>query len=143
MSGAPAQPNTPVPGQQYGMGVQQMDMQRALPTPQNLQQTVPVTPATAQQQPTGVSNQAVGAQPVDPHAAALAEASAMRQHTGILTRPTSNPNEPITAGLGVGPGPGPEVLGLRTRSATADTLERLSQVTGDPLFRDLARKAGL
>lgn len=138
LTGDPARPNVPIAGQTYGAGVDQQQLETALPTPN----TAPITPNPApappnQGQPT--PNPAPAA-PYD-HEAALAAASQYADQTGILRADTTRPNEPITAGLTRGPGPGPEALGLTTGSPTGDLFRRLSAATGDPFFADLAAKA--
>lgn len=152
LGGDKAQPAVPVAGQEYGMGVQQMQMQKAMPMPQ------------VQSGPRAVGDQVVtsaqqGAQsagaavvqahaPMGPdgiaatHAAAMQAAQGHADQTGILTLPTQRPNEPVTAGLTRGPGPGPEALGIVHGSPAGDILRRLTASTGDPMFAELARRAG-
>lgn len=135
MSGAPAQPIGAVPGQMYGAGVEQMQLQRAMPAPNLAQGPVagpagppPAGPATA------------GPAPAQGFDAALAMAQGMRDQTGLLQQPTARPDEPITAGLTRGPGPGPEVLAMQQGTPAGDALRRISAQTGDPFFADLARR---
>lgn len=150
LSGAPGQPVGAVAGQMYGAGVEQMALQRAMPAPQlaggqsapaaqsaqpGPSAEAPMTPAQ-QQQPEVAS-------PDERFARALAAAQQLQGTTGALRQPTMRPNEPLTAGLTTGPGPGPEALQMRTGSPTGDTMRMLSQMTNDPLFAELARKAGL
>lgn len=130
--GAPAQPVKSVPGQRYGEGVAQRQMQRAMPTP-NLRApggAAPTPPATAPTEPPEA--------PGDP----MAAAAGMDRELGMLNAPTAYPDEPITTGLSVGLGAGPEVmLNQPTMSPQARFLEELSSRTGDPFFADLARRA--
>lgn len=44
--------------------------------------------------------------------------------TPSLLDPTSNPGEPVTAGLDVGPGPGREALGLDSRRADIEMIRQ-------------------
>ena len=145
MSGAPAQPLAQVPDQVFGQGVDLMQMQRAMPSPQVAGQTPPGMPpgaAVGHAPPPAVAAAQPGAAPSgDPHAALLAQAAGLRDHTGLLTAPTLRPNEPITAGLNRGPGPGPEALAASTGSPAGDMMRRLSASTGDPLFAALADRA--
>ena len=147
LSGAPGQPVGAVAGQMYGAGEQQMALQRAMPTPQlaggPAAQAAQPGPS-AEAPPTPAQQQAMAAAaPDDRFARAMAAAQQLQGTTGALRQPTMRPNEPITAGLLTGPGPGPEALQMRTGSPTGDTMRMLSQMTNDPLFADLARKAGL
>ena len=131
LSGAPAQAAPPVAGQTYGQGVEQQQLDQALPKP-NMQTAAPVSaaPAAAVQQP----------QPYD-HAAVLAAAAPLADQTGLLQLPTNRPSEPITAGLSTGPGPGPEALAMQQGTPAGDLFRRLSQATSDPYFAELAAKA--
>ena len=71
----------------------------------------------------------------------LAAAGGAGQGAGLLTAPTMRPDEPITAGLPMGRGPGPEVLQTpRADPPGVKFLQRLSDVTGDPYFSNLARR---
>jgi hypothetical protein len=136
LSGQPAQPIGAVAGQMYGAGVEQMALQRQMPAPQV---SGPVAP------PAGAAPPAAAAPEVDREAAfaqALSAAKALQGQTGSLRQTTMRPMEPLTAGLTTGPGPGPEALQMRTGSPAGDTLRMLSQMTNDPLFAELARKAG-
>ena len=139
LSGAPAQGVQPVTGQQYGRGVEQAQMQQAMPTPRG---NAAVTAAMAQGQAQAQARPAAAAAPAQqPDVMALA--SQLRNSVGLLKTPTDRPNEPVTAGLAGGPGPGPEVLGKSIRSPLGDTLRNLSRVSGDPIFQQLADGAGI
>lgn len=135
ITGDPARANVPVAGQTYGNGVEQQQLEAAMPTPN----AAPATPNSGAVTP----NQAQTAPNTAPynHEAALAAASQYADQTGILKGDTNRPNEPITAGLTRGPGPGPEALGLTRGSPTGDLLRRLSAATGDPSLAELAMKA--
>lgn len=130
-SGAAAQPLVSTPDQAYGLGVDMLQMQRAMPAPQLAGQPIrPGVPAS----PTGTPG---GGSP-----SAMQSAVGLRDQTGLLTTPTLRPTEAITAGLSRGPGPGPAALAARTGTPAGDSLRRLSDATGDPYFAELARKAG-
>lgn len=130
ITGAKAQPLVSTPEQAYGAGVDQMAMQRAMPLPQQPQ--VAAAPA-----------QTAAVAPRRDPAALLAAAAAMKGNTGLLTAPSSRPNEPVTAGLSRGPGPGPQALGVDVGSPTGNLMRRLSAITGDPYAAQLADRAGI
>lgn len=135
LSGAPAQPISATPGQMYGAGVEQMQLQRAMPAP-NLAQgpTAPVVaPGPA---PAPVEAQA----PPPSFDQVLAQAQGMRDQTGLLSAPTTRPQEPVTAGLTRGPGGGPEMLQMQRGTPAGDAMRRLSAATGDPFFAELAAR---
>lgn len=158
LSGQKAQPVSAVAGQMYGAGEDQMALQRALPAPNaRVQPSAAYTPPStgggalsgavrgAVQPPTGGG---AGARLQAPSEAeryqqALQAAQALKGQAGILRAPSDRPTEPVTAGLRSGPGGGPEMLGLQLGSPTGATMRRLSQLTGDPYFSELAAKAGL
>jgi hypothetical protein len=117
--------------QTYGQGVEQQQLNMALPTP-NMQTGAP-TGAVAMPEapmPEQYSQDQV-----------MAAATGLADQTGLLNRDTTRPQEPITAGLSRGPGPGPEALGVVQGTPAGDMLRRLSASTGDPYFAELARKA--
>jgi len=135
MSGAPAQPISATPGQMYGAGVDQMELQRAMPAPNLAQGPVaqPVAPAPA-------PAPAQAAAPPPSFDQVLAQAQGMRDQTGLLSLPTMRPDEPVTAGLSRGPGGGPEMLQMQRGTPAGDALRRLSNATGDPYFANLAAR---
>ena len=80
---------------------------------------------------------------VPPELLAAAAAGPSPQPGG-LHGPSTDPNEPLTAGLPIGPGPGPEALaigGRRRSNQLAETYEMLAQASGDPFYSQLARRA--
>lgn len=153
MGGMPAQSSSPVPGQMYGAGVEQSRLAQQMPTPAARRATsqLPSTPqgrpapqpapppGAPAPQPATVSGEP---SPEDRYQRALTAAQQMQGQFGMLTRPSDRPDEPITAGLAVGPGPGPEMLGSTRRNPTAETFQRLSQLTGDSYLAELAQRAG-
>jgi len=142
MTGDKALPIEAVAHQEYGKGVQQMDMQRALPAPNmSPMPTPPASPALVAPTPTQVQAESVSAAPPSPPSAVEA-AAAMQGGPGLFHLPRTSPH-PLTAGLPSGPGPGPEMLGPTAVSPLAQTMALLSQQTGDPFFINLARQNGL
>ena len=140
-TGAPAQSTAPVPGQRYGEGVRQQEMQQAMPTPATPGGIgpVPVPPVVAAAQqaaPARVAPNQAQTPPVDMNAIA----QAMRAQVGLFNG-TDRPNEPVTAGLPVGPGPGPEVTQLRRGSPVANTIADLARLIGDSYLAELAQRS--
>jgi hypothetical protein len=139
-SGQTAQPMKSVPGQMYGKGKELSTLDRQMPTP-NVQARTQQVVQQAARQPTQAS---AGAQPtVAPVDRAMAAAQQLQGRAGMLSQPTQRPMEPLSAGLPSGPGPGPEALGMPMRSPLGETLRQLSNVSGDPIFLELANRANL
>ena len=88
----PVQAMSAAPGQAYGVAGQQMNSQRTAPL--GAAEPLP-KPAPVQ----GGGNEEAGEVRHDNEYA-----------EGEFSRPTDNPDEPITAGASLGPGPGPEAL---------------------------------
>jgi len=137
-TGKDAQSIASVPGQRYGEGVEQAQLQRAMPAPDvgGVSPAMPTTPAS----PAGA-----GAPPVTPQGGAPVDLQALLagMPKGLLDG-TANPDQPLTTGLSTGPGRGPEAVSLnRARTPFARTLRELAARTGDPLFNELADRAGL
>lgn len=129
--GAPAQKIEPIKGQTYGDGVRQESLQKAMPAPnmQAMQAPAVATAApTAPQQPT-------------PRMSEQDMMNKIRSVGGILSAPDDRPDLPITDGLSTGPGRGPEAL-TQIPNRTGQFFRQLSVQTGDPIFAELARKAG-
>lgn len=124
-SGAKAQsvPDS-VPGVRYGEGVEQQQLAQAMPTPDMQDGGAPA---------------AAGPQPLDPSMLGGLMGNAP---VGAL-RASASPDEPITAGLASGPGPGREAMYNAKPSPLGRTLQQLANMTGDPVFSELARKAGI
>lgn len=147
----PAQAVSPVPGQMYGAGVEQMQMQRSMPAPNLRSASSPgssagpaVSPAARMpgEPPQPVLQPEPAPSEAERFQRTLSAAQQMQGQMGTLRRPTNRPDEPVTAGLPTGPGGGPEMLQMRQMNPTAETLRRLSAVTGDSYFAELARRAG-
>lgn len=62
---------------------------------------------------------------------------------GLLGAGTQRPHEPVTAGLPSGPGPGPEAVGMPSQSQTGAFYRRLTMLTGNSYFAELAMRANL
>ena len=134
MAGQPAQKINAIKGQEYGQGVVQEKLQRAMPAPATQTKTPPPQPS----QPTPAQEVAPAPRPrLDP--------AALRQHLqgmgGILRRPDDRPDQRFdvtitdpAARINMGFAPPVNRLGEQMRE--------LSRRTGDPTFADLAAKAG-
>ncbi len=144
MSGAPASAARPVTGQEYGKGVQQEQLQAAMPAPRGGTPTTQLAAAAAQnatqQRQAQAGQPQQGMQQQSP-SDLMALASQMRDSTGLLGRPTDRPAEPVTAGLPSGAGVGPEALGTKFRNPLGDTLRNLARVSGDPYYAQLAERS--
>jgi hypothetical protein len=138
MTGADAQSIGSVPGQRYGEGVAQQEMQRAMPAPDGMGSDAPmpdVEPA--------VPSMDVGAPQVS-----AADPGALQEflggHNPRLLSGSSRPDEPVTAGLMQGPGPGPAMTGIASMpTPVRRTLMNLAEQTGNPRWREIAQRAGL
>lgn len=128
-SGEPAQRIESVPGQRYGEGKAQADMQRAMPAPASRDAAAPVVQSPP---PQNVQQGAIARPPVNPdqYLASLPK--------GLLRNgDTTGPN---TAGLSTGPGPGPEVLpNMGTSNPLRRTLRALYDATGDERLGRIVR----
>lgn len=134
MAGQPAQKIDAIKGQEYGQGVIQERLQRAMPAPSSQSK-----PAVTQTPQPGPAEEAAPAPrpPVDP--------AALRQQLqgmgGILRRPDDRPDQRFdvtitdpTARINMGFAPPVNRLGEQMRE--------LSRRTGDPTFANLAARAG-
>ena len=130
MSGDDAQTISSVPGQRYGEGVAQQQMQQAMPAPDRSGAPTGAPPGIETMPPQGAA-------PVDVQ-------QYLATHNPNLLSGSQLPDQPVTAGLPTGPGAGPEVLGmLRASTPLRRYLDNLSDQSGDPTFRRLAERAGL
>lgn len=122
MSGAPAQKIKSVPGQRYGEGKAQAQMQKAMPAPNN-QADMPQSAPQSAPAPQGMP-----AVPQDPSAALRS------MPNNLLSAPD---NRPVTSGMSYGTGRGPEALGVssRVRKPSTRLLQLLFDRTGDPVYR--------
>lgn len=132
-NGTEAQGIGAIAGQTYGRGVEQEQLQRVVPMPDQRSDTRQAVAQQAQQ----VAPAA--AQPSFDQILALAQGAGAG--AGMLREPTRRPDEPLTAGLPIGPGPGPEALRMPPRERPGVRfLSRLTELTGDPYFAELARR---
>lgn len=133
-AGRPAQGVEAIAGQTYGRGVEQEQLQRAMPSPDAQTEARQAVAAAAPQAVPAPQQQMSFEQ-------LLSGAQGAGQDAGLLTSPTQRPDEPLTAGLAIGRGPGPEVLRARLpESPGVQFLNRMASLTGDPYFADLARR---
>lgn len=137
-SGADAQSVRSIPGQRYGEGVEQQQLQQAMPAPDLAAQGVPTGGGPAPM-PQG--------QPVAPPAPAADPAMLQQflaENKPQLFSGTQMPDTPVTDGLTGGPGRGPEAL-VQARSTTpiARYLSNLAADTGNKKWQHLAERAGL
>lgn len=142
----PRKPKTPagrraqgveaISGQMYGRGVEQEQLQRAMPAPNaQAEQQSMMRQAAAQ----GGGVPVPQAQPSFDQI--LSAAQGAGRGAGLLTTETQRPDEPLTAGLLIGRGPGPEALMFRPPVAPGTRfLTRLTELTGDPYFARLAER---
>lgn len=134
ISGHDAQKVESVAGQRYGEGVEQQQMQTAMPAPK----------AAADVAPQVRGNETVIAAPQKQGPTPEMLQQFLASNNPQLLSGTQIPDEPITAGLPSGPGPGPEALSLGVNTTPiARTLRRLSATTGNPKWARLADKANL
>ncbi len=134
ISGAPAQKVESVAGQRYGEGVEQQQMQQAMPAPRAAADVTPDvrgnTPVIAEPQKG----------PPDPQ---LLQQFLAANNPNLLSG-SQIPDEPVTTGLPTGPGGGPETLSLgRNTTPIARTLRQLSASTGNPKWARIADRAHL
>jgi len=129
-SGVPAQSSqTGAPGVRYGEGKDLAAMREAAPIPNNRAGS-PSSPAPQPGLPAEAPMQVAASSPMP--------------KPGLLTAPTTRPNEPITQGLSRGPGAGPEILGgAPTVSPLGKFLRDLTAQTGRTVFEEMARRSGL
>ena len=94
----------------YGAGVEQTQLQEAMPAPQlQTSASLPATNPMQQPAPAAPMVQQQQASP-DQYAQLIARAQEIKGQGGLLTAPTARPTEPVTAGLTRGPGVGPSAL---------------------------------
>jgi len=132
-SGIPAQPVEAVRGQEYGQGVVQESLQRAMPTPSDTQSfEMPVNA-----QPPQGGEPAQSAPPPD--------FNQLRQTLsgvgGLLNRPDDRPNVSFADGID---DPMAQMRSgtLSAANRTGEMMRELSRRTGDGSFADLAARAG-
>lgn len=127
-------------GQDYGDHQAQIQAQQALPLPN---EHAP-GPAVAPSSPPAAAGPGAGTPgPPQPAADPLAAAMGMAPPDPPPWAGDGAPDEMVTAGLPVGPGPGPEALRAVKPRVTqlAEMLQKVSAVTGNPLYAELAQEA--
>ena len=138
-SGADAQSVKSVPGQRYGEGVEQQQLQRNMPAPDLASEGVPTGGPPPEMMET-VGPPVMPSAPPDP--------AQVEQFLGAnkpqLLSGTQMPQVPVTDGLSGGPGRGPEAL-VQARAVTpiARYLQNLARDTGNKKWAYLAERAGL
>lgn len=135
LTGGTGQAAQPFTGQTYGEGVRQQALQEAMPAPKV---SAPSAPA-----PTEAPQPAE--QPVDTAVAPRPrmDMAALREQLagvgGVLTRPDDQPDVPFNRNLD-----NPMVGATKPYvNKTGQIMRDLSMRTGDPLFAELAARAGL
>lgn len=141
-TGKPAQPIQAFTGQQYGQGVAQESLQRAMPTPNEVAGSPKPTPTAPQTTPQASAPQTSSPQEQQtpkPDFATLLQQ--IQGQGGVLNRPDEQPNVPYNATLSSGD-PSARIPFMPKQSRTGDIMRELSRRTGDPTFADLAARAG-
>jgi len=136
MSGTPGQGVQAIQGQTYGEGVAQENLQRAMPAPNVQAMRAPAQPAQAPQQApqqTQPARQPMSIDEVQQMVAGLG---------GTLSAPDDRPNVPFTQGLASSAGMPSPLTNPTNRHRSKEMMYRLSEITGDPIFADLAQKSG-
>lgn len=142
-SGAKAQPVQAVTGQEYGRGVQQEVLQRAMPAPAmpSVQPSPPQPqPAQTQTQQSPDQTQGQPQQPQTPDFNAIR--NSLQGMGGVLRRPDDRPDIPFTATLN-DPTTNFNLGTFNPVNRTGEMMRELTRRTGDSTFADLAARAGL
>lgn len=134
MSGAPGQNIKSVPGQRYGEGQAQTQMQKAMPAPDEMRNEQQRAPQVSAPQP---EQQPVPAQPrVSP------QDYLSQLPTGLLRQPPT-PNVPVTNGLRSGAGAGPEALDqYRQMQPSTRMLYEMYRRSNNPLYLEMMNRFG-
>jgi len=129
-SGVPGQPVQAIRGQEYGKGVEQEALQRAMPAPAEPGVAVLTSPSETSE-----------SEPQRPPVDIAALQQTLSGMGGILKRPDDRPDVPFTSSL-TDPG-APLRMGIVSPvNRTGELMRELSRRTGDSMFADLAAKAG-
>ena len=140
MAGMPGQPVQSIQGQTYGEGVQQEQLQKTMPAPQV---------ASPQVQPAmGAPEQGQAPAPSAPmqeqQKMSLDDMKGMLSNVGgQLYKPDDQPSVPFNAGLRGGPAPSMNAYASSPSYKQGEFMRQLSRDTGNPIFSELAMKAGL
>ena len=132
ISGDAPQKVASVPGQRYGEGVEQQQMQQKMPAPK------------VQDGPPARGAEPVTAAPTRPGPTPEMLQAYLAANNPQLLSETQIPDQPVTHGLPTGPGAGPEVLNMGVNTTPiARTLRQISASTGNPKWARLADRANL
>ena len=140
MAGMPGQPVQSIQGQTYGEGVQQEQLQKTMPAPQI---------ASPQSQPAmGAPQQSQAPVPSAPmqeqQKMSLDDMKGILSNVGgQLYKPDDQPSVPFNAGLRGGPAPSMNAYASSPSYKQGEFMRQLSRDTGNPIFSELAMKAGL
>jgi len=138
MSGAPGQGVQAVQGQTYGDGVAQERLQQAMPTPNAQAAPIPMRPPAPAEPAATPSPQQPARQPMS-----IEDVRQMVSGLGgTLRAPDDQPSVPFTQGLPSGPGISNPYISPRKQHRSKEMMYRLSEITGDPIFAELAEKSG-
>jgi hypothetical protein len=140
LAGGQGQPVQSISGQTYGEGVQQEQLQKTMPAPQLANpQTQPTVPSP-QQQETPTPSAPMQEQPK----MSLDDMKGMLSNVGgQLYQPDDQPSVPFNTGLATGPFPSLNAYGASPSFKQGEFMRRLSRETGNPIFSELAMKAGI
>lgn len=141
-SGAPPQKVASVPGQRYGEGIQQQQMQQQMPAPDLIRQTSNALAQGVQQADAPQAQPQPQMTPEQRYQSML-DAAKQTSGAGLLGAPSARPGEPVTTGLALGPGAGPEAVAPVGRTPTGEFFAQVARLTGNPYYEQLARRAGL
>ena len=137
MSGTPGQGVQAIKGQTYGQGVAQEALQRAMPTPNVASQTE-IPRGNIVENPNNTPVQQTPTSQIS-----IEDAQKMVSGLGgVLNAPDDQPNKPFTTGLNAPYRLGASAPGFVRRNKIREQMMRLSEITGDPIFMDLADKSG-
>lgn len=138
MSGAPGQGVQAIQGQTYGEGVAQERLQQAMPAPNGEVPMATSRPATPNDPPPTPQ----APQTERPRMSIDDVQKMVSGLGGTLTAPDDQPNVPFTQGLTSSPGIPNSFSPATNRHRSKQMMYRLSEITGDPIFADLAEKSG-
>lgn len=141
-SGAKAQPVQAIRGQEYGKGVVQERMQRAMPAPNQTAAPVRTVVETAPQRNEPATQTPTDNTPPQRQVDFGQLTEQLRGAGGLLRRPDDRPDVPFNATLN-NPDAAARLGLVPPSSRTGQIMRDLSARTGDPVFADLAARAGL
>jgi hypothetical protein len=140
LAGGQGQPVQSTIGQTYGEGVQQEQLQKTMPAPQLVNPQSQPTAPSPQQQGSPAPSAPVQEQPK----MSLDDMKSMLSNVGgQLYQPDDQPSVPFNAGLRNGPSPSMNAYASSPSYKQGEFMRRLSRETGNPLYSELAMKAGI